>query len=1768
MKPCLNRLLNIGRSVPHRALRGARRPFGVLASIGLLAAALAPSARADFVIETDHFDWSASSVYTLNGTGTALLANTNGTGTGFNLNAMLGGNIQRCAIIESNSLLILRQSGDAGNRESVTANDGAAIGPLGTKFEFKGVKFAWDTASPFNSTGQRDQMYLGVQAVSGANDDANGAGQSGVFLQIMGNSMTNYISGKNYGQGGANATCLLWCQTNSSTAQNTAGRFGLAAFKLDNLNWSGVWTYYDSTNAWQYFATNNPTVTNFFNFNPVLNITLTISNSGWRLQIAGDTTGSGTPIDLSGTWPSGYPPPTTGYAHVFNQTENPAVDVSVDQVNTTVIGNFVLPTPTYYLPDYPYTTNQIRAGERVLLVATNAIQSINPIASVQWQVSDTVQQDTFHNIAGATTTSWSLDTSAATYAALGYRLAVTDNKGNVGYTPTTVLGIFGGVPPTVVNDTAPMYPTRYTNASVQFSASFTGNLPIWYQWQSSANGYDWSPVPGVGNTNVMILSHLSPTNAIFYRLYATNNCSLSFGGGEGSSTPSLITILAAVPQIAWRDPVPWSGQTKNQIITNTAGWYIAGAGKVYPGRQTVTLSDGTPVVFTYKDWNWIASGGSSDDQGRNNNAAAPTTGDGILDGVLSSYEPNTNGPGIEEVILVSNLIVGKQYCLQLFANNNRTGLTPVNADVWVYYENNLDDADQSFLFSMASDQYVTGVFTATNSYQNISMLSLTNLNGTNAGNFNAVVVRAVGWVPGLYALVNPTNTAAYVGYLAKFYTAVPGAYMAVTNAWKAGPPGGPYTNLVAGAKYAFSGANNIQLTIKNVAAADANLAYVVVWGTTNGATVVTSPEARLSIRVGTPQIVWSDPVSWTNPVALNKDQILTNTPGRISAAITFNATSGWPNGNTATATRWHVTNGLDGSWIEFSTTNSGGWLTTLMGANAGAQNGLFDTGDANFNTVLNMFADNNNPKTLLLTNMVVGQTYSVQMFTVDNRSYGAGRYLQYLIQNSGAANTADPSPIVWEQANAYVVGTFVATNSIMYFQVNGVPDITQGNLNAVIVRGIGFTPPLYSVQPVASGGGYLGYGAMMSNNFPGTPMPCTNVWQAGPAGGPYTNLSLTSGRYVGVTNSLTLTIIGASVGDQAIRYVTTWGTTDGLQTATAPEGSLTVTNWAWPGTSNILGYLGYAATFTNQTTLPGTSIPVTNTWMAGPPNGPYTNLVGARYVGVNSNIMTMLNLTADDTNNVRYVVQWGTSNGVTTISPELTLILTNWTWPGSSNVSGYFGYAATLTNGGVFPGGSSPVTNIWKAGPPGGPYTVLAGSKYYGVTGTRLQITIPGAADTNNIRYVVTWGTTDGLYTATSPELNLTLSGWSWPNANISTFAGVPLTLTCLGTLPGGYVPVSNIWQSGSPGGPYASLPYNSKYYGPASTALVINNVQTADAAYRYVVKWGTTDGLWTASSPELAITVLTPAGVTTSGKLIGQWLSGTADLQDHSGNAPAGTHDGFMTSTNNAYWTNDVPPGKGGYSLYFKSGNSDSGMIISNSWNGPAGTRGISTYRSTFDDPTNALSVSCWARVYPQTIWYAWVSKRGEDSYGFQLRRGNGNNISWTIRGTASGGGDLQNGTTDDGQWHYYTGVYDSQAGSGQQRLYRDGVLMTSQNATGGIRMFDGSALSFRLGIGTRENSTHNGFEYYYGPGAIYDVRIYNYPLSQMEIDRLSGKPQSFSATVTNKSLVLNFGSSSFLVSSTNLLKGPWVTNYVQSPYTVVPDRTAPPTYYRSQGW
>ena len=154
-------------------------------------------------------------------------------------------------------------------------------------------------------------------------------------------------------------------------------------------------------------------------------------------------------------------------------------------------------------------------------------------------------------------------------------------------------------------------------------------------------------------------------------------------------------------------------------------------------------------------------------------------------------------------------------------------------------------------------------------------------------------------------------------------------------------------------------------------------------------------------------------------------------------------------------------------------------------------------------------------------------------------------------------------------------------------------------------------------------------------------------------------------------------------------------------------------------------------------------------------------------------------------------------------------------------------------------------------------------------------------------------------------------------------------------------------------------LPDSTNFLGANSAVLNIIDATPADAgAYQVLVK----DAYSFAGSSNATLTVQTP-------NLVGEWLAGAPSLADVSGYAPAGTHDGYAVGNGNYIFTNDVPPGKTGQSLFLY--NADTGIAISNSSTLDA------SYTNTFDDAiNNAMTVAFWAKGFPGS-WRPWVPVR-----------------------------------------------------------------------------------------------------------------------------------------------------------------------------------------------
>jgi hypothetical protein len=339
---------------------------------------------------------------------------------------------------------------------------------------------------------------------------------------------------------------------------------------------------------------------------------------------------------------------------------------------------------------------------------------------------------------------------------------------------------------------------------------------------------------------------------------------------------------------------------------------------------------------------------------------------------------------------------------------------------------------------------------------------------------------------------------------------------------------------------------------------------------------------------------------------------------------------------------------------------------------------------------------------------------------------------------------------------------------------------------------------------------------------------------------------------------------------------------------------------------------------------------------------------------------------------------------------------------------------------------------------------------------------------------------------------------------------------------------------------------------GPSVQTITANGLAVGTVSFAYAAA-----GLVAGALP--TIQVIEAAGPS----LVGEWSFNDVahPYVDSSGFRPAGTHDGVVIG--NVSLSSDVPSGLTGYSLNLTN---TGALQILNTRTAEAG------YRSTYDDLlAEAMTIAVWVKLYgPSDItpWIPFVSKRGEDNAGYQLRRYiNGPFACFTIRGTP--GADDPSGLTayEDGNWHHIAGVWDGRTGI--RTLYVDGFLDANASLTGdiGVPTF---APTNNLVLGARDRSNDGSgtaIEAYF-TGSLKDVRIYNYALDQAQVRRAMAGLVVYpnvrlQIQQTGGNVTLTWSQGKLLQASA--VTGPWTTNATAtSPYTV--PATAAQSYYRVQ--
>lgn len=365
--------------------------------------------------------------------------------------------------------------------------------------------------------------------------------------------------------------------------------------------------------------------------------------------------------------------------------------------------------------------------------------------------------------------------------------------------------------------------------------------------------------------------------------------------------------------------------------------------------------------------------------------------------------------------------------------------------------------------------------------------------------------------------IAPVSATTYVGQQTGFSAAFTGNHP-ITNQWQFRANGGStFINI--------TGQTNDSLTLSNLQLTNSGeyrLAAVNAFGSNNttAATLTVDPWSDA-------QIQWQAPVSWSGQSA---GQILTNAAGSYLEAGDFF----YDSFIAVTAGNQQYVFRPDG--VSAAILNSpyyGDQFETNAISGSGAL-GTNVTGDLNFDGALNQYYDGGISNVIILKNLIPGQQYSVQCFALDNRANDTGETVDFA--NAGDVNDVSASFAMGN--NASITGTFTATNTYQVVQENLLTG-GMGNIDSLVVRALSYAPaitPTIIVQPreqvcLSNGNGFLSVVADAS------PAPAYQ-WQAGPIGGPYTNL-VEGGQYTGTkTAKLTIQDIFAKTAPEFVVSIT------------------------------------------------------------------------------------------------------------------------------------------------------------------------------------------------------------------------------------------------------------------------------------------------------------------------------------------------------------------------------------------------------------------------------------------------------------------------------------------------------------------------------------------------------------------------------------------------------------------------------------------------------
>lgn len=153
--------------------------------------------------------------------------------------------------------------------------------------------------------------------------------------------------------------------------------------------------------------------------------------------------------------------------------------------------------------------------------------------------------------------------------------------------------------------------------------------------------------------------------------------------------------------------------------------------------------------------------------------------------------------------------------------------------------------------------------------------------------------------------------------------------------------------------------------------------------------------------------------------------------------------------------------------------------------------------------------------------------------------------------------------------------------------------------------------------------------------------------------------------------------------------------------------------------------------------------------------------------------------------------------------------------------------------------------------------------------------------------------------------------------------------------------------------------------------------------------------------------------------------------------------------------------------------------------------TRGTKATINNLPNNTAQRSVSIWYKVAnasSDNVLFVYGSASGQQAYGVSFNNANSwYNFSWLTNTAATN-------PSNDGQWHHLVTTFDQ---SRNVKIYVDGVLLNQQTQNGWDTNATATNFDFWLGGLFSENSSP--FD-----GSVDDLKIYNYALTQVEVNNL----------------------------------------------------------------